>query len=75
MPFVNIDFTKEQAKEVAEQLEKKELPEGIMVLTDGTRETVHEALKSIEKAKIPVTTEDLLIRAIEGKLIGNAIVW
>jgi hypothetical protein len=82
MPFITIRFTEDQANEVGEKLELKNIPEGIMVLTDGCRETVQEALRFINTVQNPISTEeflvraeDLLVRAVEGKLIDSAIMW
>jgi hypothetical protein len=46
-----------------------------MVLTDGAPHTVREALEFVARPDVPLSAEDLVIRAIEGRLIGNAIVW
>ena len=73
MPFVNIELNDEQIKKIRK--ETGEEFEGFSVLTDGSRSTIKEALRFVDRREVPLSAEDLLVRAIEGKLVGNAIVW
>lgn len=73
MAFVGIDLSESDAKRVSAQLGQR--VRGVGWLTDGSKETIQEALKYLETLDAPVKVEDLLVRAVEGKLVGQAICW
>jgi len=73
MPFFDLELTDDQKGKIKKTT--NQAVAGVMVLTDGEHDSVREALKFISREDIKISAEDLVVMAVEGKLIGQAIMW